>query len=342
MEMEFGRRLGRAQGLPLKRYALAGLALVSALSCVHLPSGPSGAVGYWGFAAPWDPRSLASIREHGNDLAVVVSGWIALDSTSFRPVELYPDSAPRDSAHASRFALITSFQGDRFHPDALRGVASDANALARTASAIGALVDSGGYKGVVIDFEGMTVRDLDALLATTRAVADSSRAHGAATVVIAVPAGDTAAYPGAQLISDASYLMPMLYDEHWSGSAPGPIAEAQWALRYLGARAAEVGATKVIAAFPVYGYRWRSAAQTEIVSHSDAQKLAATTNTPLTRDPGSGSLHAVSSQGWEMWVSDAPLLQDLVMQARRMGVRTFALWRLGLEDPSIWTGISGR
>jgi hypothetical protein len=90
METEFGRTPSRAQGWKLRRYVLAALALLSALSCLHLPSSPRGAVGYWGFAAPWDPRSLESIRHHGNDLAVVVSGWIALDSTSFRPVELYP------------------------------------------------------------------------------------------------------------------------------------------------------------------------------------------------------------------------------------------------------------
>jgi spore germination protein YaaH len=130
--------------------------------------------------------------------------------------------------------------------------------------------------------------------------------------------------------------MPMLYDEHWSGSAPGPIADPDWALGYLRARVAEVGATKIIAAFPVYGYRWRTNAETEIVSYADARRLAETTNTPLSRDPASGSLHAISPQGWEMWVSDRALLDTLVARSRRIGVRNFALWRLGLEDPSIW------
>jgi len=299
-------------------------------------------VSYWGFAAPWDPRSLVSIREHGSQLGVVVSGWISLDSASFRPVELYPDSTAANTGLASRFALITSFQGDRFHPDIIRGLASDARALGQTAGAIGSLVATGGYRGVVIDFEAMTVRDLDALLSATRSIADSCRAHGTATVVVAVPAGDTAGYPGALLLADADYLMPMLYDEHWSGSAPGPIAEPGWALRYLGARVAEVGATKIIAAFPVYGYRWRSNAPTEIVSYDDARRLTETSNTPLARDPASESLHAVSSQGWEIWLSDAALLDSLVRQSRRIGVSTFALWRLGLEDPAVWSSVPGR
>lgn len=322
----------------MRKLISAAIPLVAALSCVHLPSSPAGAVSYWGFAAPWDSRSLASIRAHESELSVVVSGWVAFDTVSFRPTLLYDDSTVADSTHPRRFALVTTYSGDRFHPDIIRGIAADSVALGRAAGAIAAVVDSGRYDGIVIDFEGMTVRDLGALLAATRSVADSSRGHGAKTVVVAVPAADTAAYPGGQLIASADYIMPMLYDEHWSGSAPGPIAEPEWVLRFLGARAAEVGATKVIAALPVYGYRWRSNSATEVVSFDDAMRLARTTNTPLVRDPGNGSLHAVSAQGWEIWLSDSLLLDSLVREGRRIGIRTFALWRLGLEDPAIWAG----
>jgi spore germination protein YaaH len=60
------------------------------------------------------------------------------------------------------------------------------------------------------------------------------------------------------------------------------------------------------------------------------------TNTILNRDIGSWTLHAASPEGWEMWVSDSTLLERLVRDARQLGVTTFALWRLGLEDPAIW------
>lgn len=307
---------------------------------MHLPGTPRDAVSYWGFAAPWDPRSEKSIGEHGGALSAVVSGWITFDSSTFRPIRPYADTAAAGST--PRFALVTTFQGDRFHPEILRGIAGDQAILATAAGAIGALVEGGGYTGVVLDFEGLTSRDLDVLLKTTKTVADSCRAHGASTVVIAVPAADTAAYPSALLLASADFLMPILYDQHWGGSAPGPIADPRWASRHLGARVAEVGATRVIAAFPVYGYRWRTNAQSEIVSYADARRLAETTHTPLTRDPASNSLHAVSAQGWEMWISDSHLLDVLVQQSRRIGVRTFALWRLGLEDPAVWARIGAR
>lgn len=310
-------------------------------ACAHFPSQPRGPADYWGFTGPWDRRSDASIEQHGSSLTRVITGWIALDTTSFLPVQLYHDSIGKGPALAARaMALITSYHGSRFHPEIIRGLGGDALATGITAGAIASLVDSGRYRGVVIDFEGMTPRDLDQLLGFTRAVADSVRAHGVSTVVIAVPAGDTAAYPAALLLQSADLIMPILYDQHWSASPPGPIASPEWVTRNLGTRVAEVGAARIVAAFPLYGYRWRKSAETEVISFDDARRLTTMTNIPLIRDHSSASLHATSPEGWELWVSDRVLLETLVREARQLGVRSFALWRLGLEDQTIWDFIA--
>jgi spore germination protein YaaH len=307
------------------------------VACAHFPSTPEGSADYWGFTGPWDKRSDVSVERHGSSLARVITGWIALDTISFLPVQLYGDSIGKEPAVAARaMALITSFNGNRFHPEIIRGLGGDAQATSITASAIASLVDSSRYRGVVIDFEGMTPRDLDQLLAFTRAVADSVRAHGVNTVVIAVPAGDTAAYPAALLLQSADLIMPMLYDQHWSASPPGPIASPEWVTRQLGTRVAEVGAARIVAAFPLYGYRWRKTAETEVISFDDARRLTTMTNTSLVRDNASATLHATSPEGWDLWISDRVLLETLVREARQLGVRTFALWRLGLEDQAVW------
>jgi spore germination protein YaaH len=278
-----------------------------------------------------------SVQQHGAGLTRIISGWVALDTTSFLPVQVYPDNFRSDSMVAPRtMALITSYFGSRFHPEIIRGLGGSPQAAGITAGAIAALIDSTAYRGVVIDFEGMTPRDLDALLAVTRAVSDSVRAHGVHTVVIAVPAGDTAAYPSALLLESADLIMAMLYDQHWTASPPGPIASPDWVARNLGTRVAEVGAARIVAAFPLYGYRWRKSAETEVIGFDDARRLTTMTNTALIRDHSSETLHATSPEGWELWVSDRGLLEKLVRDARQLGVRSFALWRLGLEDPEVW------
>ena len=305
--------------------------------CAHLPSQPRGQPTYWGFTGPWDRRSDSSVIDHGAGLAQIITGWIALDTTSFRPLLLYPDTIGSLPGVAQRkTALITSYFGNRFHPEIIRGIGGSPQVAAITAGAIASLVDSGGYRSIVMDFEGMTPRDLDQLLTVTRAVADSARARGVSTIVVAVPAGDTAAYPAALLLQPADLIMPVLYDQHWSGSPPGPIAAPDWVMRNLGTRVAEVGAARIVAAFPLYGYRWRRAAETEVISYEDARRLTDMTNTPLARDHASATLHALSPEGWEIWVTDKVLLTGLVRDARQLGVTTFALWRLGLEDPAVW------
>lgn len=338
MTAEFKRLRSPVQMLAIRAVRTIGcLSVVLVTACAQLPSQPRTPPAYWGFTGPWDRRSDASVEARGTSLARVITGWITLDTTSFRPVILYPDTIGTLPAIADRkTALITSYIGSRFHPEVIRGLGDNPQIAALTAGNIASLVQSGGYRGVVIDFEGMTPRDLDQLVTVTRAVADSVRVHGVSTVVIAVPGGDTAAYPAALLLQSADYIMPVLYDQHWTASPPGPIAAPDWVARNLGTRVAEVGAARIVAAFPTYGYRWRRSAETEVISYADARRLTTTTNIPLARDHASSTLHAISPEGWEIWVADGVLLATLVREARQLGVTTFALWRLGLEDPAVW------
>lgn len=300
---------------------------------------PATGVEFWGFTAPWDPRSEASASAHDSQLDVIVSGFITLDSTSFQPTLLYADPLMRSNpGNRRRMALLTSYHGTRFHPETIRALASDPTVLGQTAGRAATLLGNAGYRGLILDFEGLTPDDLGALLRVSAAFADSARTHGVSPTGMAIPATDTAVYPGRPLLSSVDFLVVMLYDQHWATSPPGAIASPDWATHALGIRAADIGSSRVIAAFPVYGYRWRPDSAAAVVSFADAQQLARDAHVPLERDPASGTLHAESS-GWSVWVSDAALLDSLVHGARRAGVTKIALWRLGLEDPRIWTDV---
>src|SRR5450759_2240576 len=260
-----GARTNRS---PLRLIAV----LIVFAGCAHLPSQPRVPPAYWGFTGQGAGHTDASVEPHGPSPDRVITGWMGLDPTSFRPVQLYPDSIGKQPVVAPRaIALITTYLGGRFHPEIIRGLGDNAQVSALTAGAIASLIDSGGYRGVVIDFEGMTPRDLDRLLTVTKAVADSVRAHGVSTVVIAVPAGDTAAYPAGLLLQSADLIMPVLYDQHWATSPPGPIAALDWVNRNLGMRVAEVGAARIVAAFPLYGYR--SVSYTHLRAHETRHDL---------------------------------------------------------------------
>jgi spore germination protein YaaH len=292
---------------------------------------------FWGFAAPWDARSDASIRAHGQHLAAVVTGWIGLDSISGRPLIPSPfvDTVRPRGRTTSRMTIVTSWHGERFHKTPILRLARDRAALAHAAGTIANEARAKRYSGIVIDFETLEPRDLDAQLTVMRAIADSARAAGVTVIAAAVPATDTAAYPAKPLLRIVDYIIPMLYDEHWSASAPGPVASPQWARGALALRVAEAGAGKVVAGFPTYGYRWIQGKPTEALGYAEAQTVATQAGVPLARDPATQSLRARAA-GWDLWMADAGTLRALVRVAEDLGVRRFALWRLGREDPAIW------
>ena len=290
----------------------------------------------WAFTAPWDSRSDSSVRANASRLDAVVTGWIQLDSTTSEPSLLYADDSSRTGSPRRRFALVTSWHGRRFHPESVRRAAADSATLSRIASRIGEMVRSNKYAGIVLDFEDQARNDTSALVAGIRSIGAAARRAGATTVAVAIPAADTAAYPTRIFFPAADAAIVMLYDEHWSTSAPGPVATPDWVRRTLAQRVADVGAERLIAALPLYGYLWRGTQAGEPLSYADARRAASQANVELARDPSSSSLHALQPNTWELWMTDAEVLRILVDQVTDLGVGRIALWRLGQEDPAAW------
>lgn len=322
----------------MRLFTALALLLLGGPGCAAQPAAKAPASHFWAFTGPWDPRSDASVREHGGLLDAIVTGWIGLDSATGRPLlpSPYNDDVRPRSGSSAYMAIVTSWHGDRFHPASIRHLARDRGALARTAGAIARHAGAMKYAGLVFDFELLEQRDLDAQLRVMGAIADSARAHGVTQFAAAVPATDSVAYPARPLLRVVDAVIPMLYDQHWLTSQPGPIAGRDWVRGALAQRIAEAGAERIVAGFPAYGYRWWKGRPTEILTWADAQAIATRERTPLQRDATSGMLNARHPDGWEMWVTDAVLLQELVRDAQAAGVRRFALWRLGQEDPAIW------
>lgn len=316
------------------------LALLTAYPASGQSARRSSPVKVWGFTGPWDAMSTRSVRDHGTALDAVITGWIAFDSATARPIQpvLYPDTIKAARGTLRRMAIVTSWHGDRFHPRTIQTLAGDPTRLGQAAGVIARHAAAMRYRGLVLDFESLTEHDVDALIKVVRAISDSAHRAGVRPIVVAIPATDTLAYPARALLEVADLIMPMLYDQHWSGSTPGAIADPAWVRETLGRRIAEAGgAGRIVAALPGYGYRWwTNGRPTDHVSYQEARQITATARVPLVRDRATLSLRAVKPGEWEMWVADAGLLRALVGDARAAGVRQVALWRMGQEDAAIW------
>ena len=326
----------------MRRITSVVVALITIVACAAVGGTLQGRKSFWGFTGPWDARSQASLRMHAHELDVAVTGWIALDSLTGEPLlpSAYPDTVRLTRGTTRRFALVTSWHGQGFHRASIRALGADPARLARVASRIARHADSLDYAGLVIDFETLEAGDLATELAVTRAIGDSARAHGVTTIAVAVPAEPNAAYPTRSLLDVADYVLVMLYDQHWPGSEPGPISAPDWVTRNLTRVVSEAGASRVIAALPFYGYHWKRGTPGLGVSYDAGMFAADRAGIVMRRDTLTQTMRGTSADGaTSIWVTDAMLLERLVREVERAGVSRIAFWRLGQEDPAVWSRV---
>jgi spore germination protein YaaH len=328
----------------MRRITSVGVALITIVACAAVDGTTKGRKSFWGFTGPWDARSHASLRMHAHHLDAAVTGWIALDSLSGEPLlpSAYPDTARLTGGTTRRFALVTSWHGQGFHRASIRALGADVPRLASAASRIARHADSVDYSGLVIDFETLEAGDVATQMTVMRAIRDSARAHGVTTIAVAVPAEPNAAYPTRELLDVADHLLVMLYDQHWPGSEPGPISAPDWVARNLARVVSEAGASRVIAALPLYGYRWKRGGPGVGVSFAEGMSAAERAGVVMRRDSVTQTMRGSSRDGaTSIWVTDATLLERLVREVERLGVSRVAFWRLGQEDPAVWSRVVG-
>ena len=327
----------------MRRFTSIVLVFLVLVACAALGGSVQERKSFWAFTGPWDARSDASLRANAASLDVAVTGWIALDSLTGEPLlpSPYPDTIRLATGTTQRFALVTSWHGQGFHAASIRALGRDRARLGRVASRIARHADSTRYAGLVLDFETLKATDLSSQLTVLRAIADSARAHGVTTIAIAIPAEPDDAYPTRELVKVVDHVLVMLYDQHWAGSQPGPISAPDWVARNLSRVVGEVGASRVVAGLPLYGYHWVKGKPGVGIAFDAGLRTAERERFTVTRDSASRTLRGASKSGNSaVWLTDASLVADLIRAAEELGVTRFAFWRLGQEDPQIWSRLT--
>ncbi|MEO5903840.1 MAG: hypothetical protein ABIQ55_07515 [Gemmatimonadaceae bacterium] len=283
---------------------------------------------------PSNSRATGSARALPAEVAAFQGSLIVIDSSTLSPV--LGLAQPDESGGASRIAVVTTFDGNRYHPEGIRALTEDVAVSGAFASRVATAVAQRG-NGMFVDFQGSTPDELIGSTSILRAIGDSARARGILPIGVIVPPGDTIGYPTAILARSFDLIVVRLHGEHRNGTSPGALLSPEWMTRQIGMRASEIGINRIVAELPLFGYKWDRAGVATQIAFADAQALVRSEAGVFTRDPASGSLTASSVRnGWTIWIQDATTLERLVALARRAGVRRFAL--LGPEgaDPDIW------
>jgi cellulose synthase/poly-beta-1,6-N-acetylglucosamine synthase-like glycosyltransferase/peptidoglycan/xylan/chitin deacetylase (PgdA/CDA1 family)/spore germination protein YaaH len=155
-------------------------------------------------------------------------------------------------------------------------------------------------------------------------------------------------------------LLVMNYDEH-NGDEPGPIASQDWFLDNLKRILKTVPKEKIICSLGSYGYDWsttlpptetpdkrgaKNPAPVKVLgevqmSTQDAWQAAADSESQIDLDDDSLNVHFAYDDvdahvRHQIWFLDAVTMLNQMRGARSLGIQTYALWKLGSEDNSMW------
>jgi peptidoglycan-N-acetylglucosamine deacetylase len=310
------------------------------------------------FFVPWDDASPSSLKTTLSNpdigLDVVIAEWLRLDNDdgtlsdeAYLDVKKEALNFIRTTRPETRvMALVNNFNDDikEFESDKLDAMLENPPARAR---AIQQLLDTAQtYKlqGVSIDFENVLDKSQPFLLQFLTELRAALQPAGL-EISINLPANNDS-FDYAKISSLVDYVILMVYDQHYSSKESGPVAAIDWFTDILSMRQKDVPAAKMIVAIGNYAYDWPDGSVPKTLTFQEALtnarenevdqiELDAASLTPTFRyvsydKPDKPESHTV-------WMLDGVSAFNQVAVANSFAARGVALWRLGSEDPSLWS-----
>ena len=300
---------------------------------------------YVGFYVPWDESSTFSLQRHIGDLDWLAPVWVTVTGPRHE-FNVIPDRNGRAVINAAvrrplLLPVVQNFSNGLVDQPGVQSLLADPRARHRFLEQFEQFLLANHASGAVFDFEQLDGAAQLNYLQLLREARQRFTRHGW-LITVAVPVDQ--AWDMRRFAAVADKLFVMAYDEHSNDGPAGPIASQQWWATSVAAAVRQIPRDKVIVTIGNYAYDWHDGTgDPENVEEawvdagdSDAppvfDRIAA--NSTFAYDDEDGHSHTV-------WMLDAASAFNQLKVLDRAGIREVALWRLGAEDPDLWS-IFGR
>jgi cellulose synthase/poly-beta-1,6-N-acetylglucosamine synthase-like glycosyltransferase/spore germination protein YaaH/peptidoglycan/xylan/chitin deacetylase (PgdA/CDA1 family) len=293
-----------------------------------------------GYYVNWDAASIVSLRLNLHALTHLVPQWFTLqDAHGALEDEADPEVIKLAAdARVPILAMVTNFRAG-WQADELHDLLTDPAARNTLIDNVYSNLIEHGFAGVNIDFEGLRAADRERMTALMREL--RARLQPAGLLLTQSVPADDAAYDLKALSALNDYLVIMMYDEHSAASGPGPVASAEWFETALARVARTVPPGKTVIALGNYGYEWAAGSpQGTEITFTGVMSRARYSQAGIAWDEAAANpvLRYQADDGpHEVWFLDAVTALNELRAVARSGVRGVGLWRLGAEDPGVWT-----
>ena len=319
------------------------------------------------FYVDWDAASFSSLREYAHQIDLLFPEWLhvltpdgRLQGVANETNKLF-DVVNGSTVHSvddkvmpfvkaedtgmEVFPMVNNFDGTDWVN--IAGFLNDANARARFRQQIAQFLATDKYRGLMVDFETFPKSAQPGYLQLLSELSSDLHAKGMKLYVSVQARNEDFDYAAVSRQADGVVLMN--YDEHYPGSTPGPVASQDWFVKNLQIAKKTIAQDKLICAIGNYGYDWvhkpkrgklPPGMKDTNVSVQEAWLAARDSEEDVDFDGDSSNPHFSYLDEHDLrhdiWFLDAITALNEMRAAQGLGIRTFALWRLGGEDRSLW------
>jgi peptidoglycan-N-acetylglucosamine deacetylase len=320
------------------------------------------------FYVPWDAASFSSLREYARQIDLLYPTWLQVLTADGRLQAVDPDTnAMFDVVHGNTvrpvddrvmpflkaedtdmevFPVVQNFDGTDFVPG-ISDFLNNPQARARFRTEVGLFLASDHYHGLMIDFESFPKKGQPGYVALLQELSSDLHAKGMKLYVSVQVRNEDFDYKAVSAAADGVVIMN--YDEHFPNGTPGPVASQEWFTSNLESAIKEIPKEKLIVAIGNYGYDWVEKPKKGKLPPGVADKSVSVQEAWIgSRDSEEDvdfdgdalnphfSYRDDDSFRHDVWFLDAVTALNEMRAAQTLGIQTFALWRLGSEDRSLW------
>ena len=320
------------------------------------------------FYVSWDSASFSSLREYARQIDLLFPTWLqvlspdghlqAVDTgtnTMFdvvhgQTIQTIDDKVmpflKAEDTDMEVFPVVQNFDGTDFVPG-VSDFLMNSEARARFRREIGIFLASDHYRGLMVDFESFPKKAQPGYVALLNELSSDLHAKGMKLYVSVQVRNEDFDYKAIAAAVDGVVIMN--YDEHYPGGTPGPVASQDWFTGNLESAVKEIPKEKLICAIGNYGYDWVERPKKGKLPAGLADKSVSVQEAWIgSRDAEEDvdfdgdalnphfSYRDDDNFRHDVWFLDAVTALNEMRAAQTLGIQTFALWRLGAEDRSLW------
>jgi len=295
-----------------------------------------------------DDAAWESLAKNIPAIHLLSPAWVNLQTTG--EVRVNIDARVKQLAVQNNIPIMPVVMNEDFKTEAAR-TAFDETKQPAIIDALLKLTIAEDFEGLQIDFENLEPEDREPYARFIEKLAAALHQHRKTLSVAVVsnlfapspeewkPTPRSAAFDYGRLGRAADFLTLMTYDQYTSPDAPGPVAGFAWMDACVRKVLESVPPSKVSLGVPLYHRHW-AGKQVTTGTWMDAQQISWKAKTGSTFD----ALHQEpvirfreNTTDHVIWYHNAASVQRRIELAKRYRLRGFSAWRIGQEDPSVWT-----